>query len=87
MYEVIWTPYSEEQLAELWLSSKKRDAIRSAAFNIDEQLKRDPRSIGGHVKGNFWSIGYGPLAVLFDIVEDDKRVHVWNVWHFDQQRN
>lgn len=45
-YTVLWTPTAERDLAELWLQSADREAIRSAADTLDSLLRDD-----AHLRG------------------------------------
>ena len=41
-YTVTWSPFAQDQLADLWLAAADRDALTRAAHEIDRTLRDDP---------------------------------------------
>jgi hypothetical protein len=42
-YTVLWTPYAESKLAELWMQASSRQSVSEAADKIDEFLRQNPQ--------------------------------------------
>jgi len=62
------------------MSTPDRTIVTFAAQEIDRQLSRDPRGIGESRTGASRIFVEEPLAVLYEIAEDDRRVLVLSVW-------
>lgn len=76
-YKVVWLETAENELAEIWLSAKDRDAVTEAAARLDRLLALAPLRLGESRSSSVNRIAYyQPLGVEFDVVEDDKRVYV-----------
>ena len=82
IYTVIWRPAALEQLAEFWVSAADRQAITNAADDVDRKLRRDPVDQGESRDQNRRVFYVSPLAVMFEIDDDDRKVHVLDVWLF-----
>jgi hypothetical protein len=80
MYQVVWRPVAEGWLADLWTAGPDRTAVTSAADGIDTLLAINPWDIGESRAGTTRILIEEPLAVLYEIVEDDRRVYVMDVW-------
>ncbi|HEX4588899.1 MAG TPA: hypothetical protein VH120_03160, partial [Gemmataceae bacterium] len=81
-YEVVWRPIAEGRLADLWTAGSDRREVTTAANTIDSTLSRTPRESSESRPGGTRILIEQPLAVLFEIVEDDRRVYVLDVWRF-----
>jgi hypothetical protein len=81
-YEVVWRPVAEGRLADLWTAGPDRAAVTSAADAIDSTLARRPRDLGESRRGGTRILIEKPMAVLYEVVEDDRRVYVLDVWRF-----
>jgi plasmid stabilization system protein ParE len=79
-YRVHWTPAALQDLADLWVNSLDRNAVRTAADQIDAVLERDPLGQGEsrHERTRFLFVP--PLAVFYDVDEAARLVTVWAVW-------
>jgi hypothetical protein len=75
-YDVVWVGRSEELLADLWTRAAKRAALTAAANSIDDLLARSPWKVGEARLGTTRVLVEDPLIVLYDIIEDDRRVRV-----------
>lgn len=83
-YEVVWTPNAESDLAEAWLDAVDRSAVSRAAEAIDRALSRSPLAVGTAQTSSVDRIALArPIAVTFQVVEDDKRVIVQSVFLID----
>lgn len=81
-YTVLWTPSAESELARLWTTAADRAQLTNAADALDAALARDPRALGESRGGETRIAVEPPLAVLFDIDEDDRIVRVWDLWQW-----
>ncbi len=79
-YTVVWKPDAENDLASLWNGSSEREAIASAADQIDARLSRDPQHQGESRHGSIRILIVPPLAVYFKVSPQDLLVQVASVW-------
>ena len=79
-YEVEWHPTAENELAQLWIDAVNRSEVRSAGDAIDRALGRDPYLDSESRTGTTRIKIEPPLAVLFEVIEDDRKVKVLKVW-------
>jgi plasmid stabilization system protein ParE len=79
-YTVGWKPSAEQELARLWTDAADRDAVAAAANRIDAVLGKSPHSQGESRQGRLRILFEGPLAVLFEVTEEDRFVDVLKVW-------
>lgn len=79
-YTVIWTPVSEQRLAELWVASRMRHAIKEAAFRIDAMLERRPNDAGESRNAGRRMMFEWPLGVLFEVSDQARQVRVLSIW-------
>ena len=78
-WTVIYRPYAADELAAIWLDAMDRMAVTDAANLIAEQLSRDPLTAGESREGNIRVLCEEPLAIFFDVNEQDRTVTVWGV--------
>jgi hypothetical protein len=81
-YIVIWSPEAEQDLTALWLTSRWRHLVASAADQIDELLSRDPKSVGESRDANIRIVFVSPLAAEFEVVELESAVYVRGIWEY-----
>ncbi len=80
-YEVIWQRAAENELAAVWAAATDRDAVTQAAAEIDWHLARDPLRLGeARTSSVHRIVSNPPIAVEFEVIEDDKRVIVQGVF-------
>ena len=70
---------AEERLAALWLAADDRAALASASNAIDRVLTRDPENAGDLCFDTVRTLNLHPLAVDFEVLETERRVHVLTV--------
>ena len=80
-YRVVWPKETLDELAAAWLAAADRDAVTAASHEIDQALGQDPYACGFRRNSsvNRTLVDY-PLGVEYEIIEDDKKVHVVRVW-------
>ena len=79
-YTVTWTPSAEDDLAAVWVASPDRKAVTRVAHEIEHQLRYQPLRIGESRESDVSRVVISPpLAVRFEVVEDDKRVYIRGV--------
>jgi mRNA-degrading endonuclease RelE of RelBE toxin-antitoxin system len=81
-YTVTWKPEAERRLAELWLNATDRTAITRAANEIDRRLQTNPDQEGESRSDGRRLLLVKPLAVIFEVVPDDRIVYVLTVWQY-----
>jgi hypothetical protein len=84
-FTVVRLPPAVRQLAHLWNVGPDRAAITAAANAIDYQLAHDPTAKGEAKSGKTCLLVIPPLAVYFDVEEQDCLVSVWAVWRWKKQ--
>jgi len=82
MYTVIWAPSAEQDLAEIWNNASDRAEVSAAANEIDAALALNPLNFGEARRGLTRVAFVKPLAVLFDVHEDQDRARVWDIWRW-----
>jgi plasmid stabilization system protein ParE len=78
-YHVVWRPTAENQLAEIWTDAADQPDVTRAADRIDALLAYSPGTVGESRTPGERVLFEPPLAVTFEVVEDDKRVNVLRV--------
>jgi hypothetical protein len=79
-FTVVWKSDSQNDLADLWIAASDRAAITKAADTIDRLLCQDPFANSESRTGNNRIMIVPPLAVSYDVSEEDCLVTVWAVW-------
>ncbi len=78
-YTVTYKPSAEQELADIWMNAPNRQAVTEAAHRIDFLLKTKPHEQGESRDGNTRIMFERPLAVDFEIHDEDCRVEVLKV--------
>ncbi len=81
-WTVVWRPSTTNDLTTTWLTAPDRTAITQAAHRIDSQLRNDPLNVGESRSGNERVLFEPPLAVNYEVSEDDRLVTVTGVWSY-----
>ena len=79
-YTVLWKSDAEDQLARLWMDAENRNAVRRAADKIDQLLGDDPLKQGESRSAGVRVMFVDPLAVFYQVQEQDRTVWVARVW-------
>ena len=79
-YTVVWVPAALMELATAWSDADDRTEVAAASDEIDHQLSMAPRLAGESRGGNLRILFAGPLAVDFEVLEEDRMVMVLSVW-------
>jgi hypothetical protein len=78
IFTVVWLPAAKGQLADLWVNGPDRQAVADASNAIDRLLRID-----AHLRGlPFFErriLAVAPLAVIFDVSQDDRLATVADV--------
>ena len=67
IYPVIWKPFAERALANVWISSGDRQAVQGAADAIDSVLRSTPYRVGESRANNERVVIAPPLAVRYAV--------------------
>jgi hypothetical protein len=78
-FTVIWKPKSERGLASIWIAADDRAAVTAAANEIDRVLRSQPLTAGESRSGNIRILVVPPLAVHYEVLEEDRLVNVVTV--------
>jgi hypothetical protein len=80
-YRVIWSPRAEAQLAAVWTAAPNRNDVSVMADLLERSIGSDPFRVGRWRASSVNRVvTASPLGLLFDIVEDDKKVIVQALW-------
>lgn len=80
-YSVEWTSLAEDMLMEIWLASSDRNAINAASHQLDATLAVSPLQFGESRESTVNRLAHEPpLGIMYEVIEDDKRVIVQNVF-------
>jgi len=77
---VKWSGDAHDRLERIWMAATDKTAVTRAADIIDRILENDPYRDGAVVLGEEKTLIVEPLAVDFEVFEDQRRVFVFNVW-------
>ena len=75
-YTVCWRPSAERKLTEIWQSSSDKLAVTNASNEIDLLLKTRPHDVGDSRGGTARHLSLSPLAIYYEINDDDRTVDV-----------
>jgi len=81
-YTVTWHPKAENELATIWMAAPDRNAVTSAAAELDRQLEDDAGNVGESRTGKRRITFVKPLAIIFEVDEDKRTVVLGQVWEF-----
>ena len=71
-YSVVWKPFAEYQLADIWLRAADQQAVTNASDAIDRQLSQDPERLGEADKHGWRIVAVPPLVAPFEVSVDDR---------------
>jgi plasmid stabilization system protein ParE len=78
-YVVRWNRSAERELAEIWVAAANRNAVTSAAREVDRLLRFQPGEQGESRSDGFRVMIVEPLTVFFHVNESDRVVSVVRV--------
>jgi plasmid stabilization system protein ParE len=79
-YTVEWLPSAVDELATIWNDAADRQAVSRAADQIEVLLRTSSQVRGGNGEGTH-AYTIFPLAVIFEVSPDDRKVTVLEVFH------
>lgn len=85
-FDVDWRPGAEQDLAAVWLASMDREAVTKASDEVDNVLMHFPNSAGEPSYDTVRIFTHPPLAVEFEVIEEDRKVLVLSVWDTERGR-
>jgi len=75
-YTVVWHDSTLDELAEIWVKARDRNAVTAAAHIIDVELSDDAETKGVEVSEGLRAFFAPPLRILFNVDEGDRLVEV-----------
>ena len=84
-YAVDWVGTAERRLIEIWLSSRRRDAVTRAAQAIDRELEAHPFDVGESRDFGQRILLAMPLGVVYEVRSENKLVRVLRVWEIKRR--
>lgn len=81
-FTVSWLRSAEMELTSLWLETKDRAALATAANEIDRLLRLCPLDVGESREKNRRMLLVSPLGVIYTVSADDRVVRVLHVWKY-----
>lgn len=80
-YTVTWRPSAARRLSEIWLEASDRTAVTDASDSLDSLLALCPHEQGEGRDLASRILIVTPLAVVYEINDDDRQVVVLSVRH------
>jgi len=81
-YTVVWKPSVRDRLAEIWVGAPDRQAVTAAANHIEQLLQEDAANQGeARASAEERILVELPLAVVYEVLEQDRRVQVLAIRH------
>jgi plasmid stabilization system protein ParE len=80
IYTVVWTPFAERALIDIWIAADDRQAVCNVADAIDLALRNTPYRVGESRTGAVRVVVSPPLGVEYTVYEADRLVEVHAVW-------
>jgi plasmid stabilization system protein ParE len=85
IYTVTWSPEAEQELAAIWVAATNRNQASQASREIDRRLRASPLGEGELHQGIQRLLVQPPLAVVYQVLQDDCKVEVLTVWALPTQ--
>lgn len=79
-YTVCWRPTAERKLNDIWNEAADKSAVSQAADVIESELRSRAANVGESRGDDTRFLSVTPLAIYFDVHEDDRTVDVWSVF-------
>ena len=80
-YVVVWPDEIAQELAAVWLAAADPSASAASTHRLEQLLERDPLHTGESRGSSVNRVAFDrPVGIAFEVVEDDKRVVVRNVF-------
>lgn len=83
-FQITWVPEPEQE-ANLWLNSANRQAITTAAYEIEQRLRTNPIDVGESRSGGWRILLMAPLGITFSVNLQGHCVSVLQVWQFSKR--
>jgi len=83
-YSVDWDDRALNDLSEIWLDAPDRTAVTLANAELEAALAVSPLRIGMARSSSVHRLAFRPpLAIEYEVIEDDKKVKVQAVYAVD----
>jgi hypothetical protein len=81
-YSVRWMPAAVSMLSQIWIDadSESRREITESVDEIESSLRRTPLEVGESREGDRRIAFRDSLGLEFRVSEDDRLVHIVEVW-------
>lgn len=79
-FAVVWKPAAEQELAALWVVSRRRDAVTAAIDALERRLAADPLAEGESRAGDDRVALEWPVGIDFRVDPVSRVVVVGRVW-------
>lgn len=79
-FTVVWAPAAEKELAAIWLAAKDRDRLTAMASVLESLLRVAPQLLGESRDDNRRIILHGGLAIVYEVVLEDRLVRILALW-------
>ena len=81
-FTVVWASAAEKELASIWMTAPDRSVVAAMAAAIDAMLRAAPLEHGESRGGDRRILIQGNLAVIAEVLVEDRLVRVLAVWAF-----
>lgn len=79
-WTVVYLNSADERLVNIWMNAPDQAEVTRAADLIDRRLRRDPYAFSESREANLRIMIEAPLAIGYDVSDDDRMVTVWSFW-------
>lgn len=78
-YTVVWLRDASDDLGEIWLAARDRNAVTAACAEIDRELVIDAMTKGKPLSEGLRAYDAPPLRAVFSVSDPDRKVEVARV--------
>jgi hypothetical protein len=78
-FTLTYLPSARDELAQLWLAARDRNAVTASSDSIELSLRHDPDRKGDEVQASLRSIVVPPLVYYYVVSPEDRLATVWSV--------
>jgi hypothetical protein len=78
-FTVLWTAAAQQELAAVWLAAADREAVTTASYRIEVQIRANPLETGESRDENERIVFDPPLVVVYVVDEPNRTAWVTTV--------
>lgn len=82
IYQVVWLSTAKKVMKKIWIRTKDKEAVKSAAFKLERRLRKSGPKVGESRANHIRVALERPLGIHFFVSEKEKKVYVGHVWEY-----